>query len=448
VSEPLVSPPQLLLPPPLRGARAAFAFLSRIPVGGFPYRSSDWRWAPAHFPLVGLAVGALSAALFALTYPLGASVAALLALAACGSARAATPEPTQVVARRTVRVVVWGSADEAEQLRAALGELFGRISVDLELSLAPSPLDPGASTVDGGTPDPAEGNVVLAEVDLRASDAAVVRLSGTGAAGGDVRSVPQRASRALLLEETALVVYTGSESLLDTSPPAAAPPAPQAKAIAPKTPPVLAAPAAPGRPMDQGIPNAAHDHAGTPWLVEGTMLVGARAFTSDDATVTGFGLGVRGRVGRGRWVPSVWLFGEFHVPFRETAEGVELSTSVWSVRFEPSFELVRAGAFRVELGAGAGADVFVLSPVTQDPGAELGTARHDASAVLASLLAASLATGRASRVVLAAMLDYDLARRRYLVQQGSETYVLLEPWRFRPALCLGFAFEAAGGGKP
>jgi adenosylcobinamide-GDP ribazoletransferase len=69
------------LPPPLRGARAAFAFLSRIPVGGFPYRSDDWRWAPAHFPLVGVVVGALSAGLYALAHPLGPLLAALLALA-------------------------------------------------------------------------------------------------------------------------------------------------------------------------------------------------------------------------------------------------------------------------------------------------------------------------------------------------------------------------------
>ncbi|MET0411994.1 MAG: adenosylcobinamide-GDP ribazoletransferase, partial [Polyangiaceae bacterium] len=47
----------------------------------FPYRSDDWRWAPAHFPLVGLVLGALSAGLYALAYPLGPLLAALLSLA-------------------------------------------------------------------------------------------------------------------------------------------------------------------------------------------------------------------------------------------------------------------------------------------------------------------------------------------------------------------------------
>lgn len=69
-----------LLPPPLRGARAAFTFLSRIPVAGFPYRAEDWRWAPAHFPLVGAVVGAFSAGAYALAHPLGSTVAALLSL--------------------------------------------------------------------------------------------------------------------------------------------------------------------------------------------------------------------------------------------------------------------------------------------------------------------------------------------------------------------------------
>jgi adenosylcobinamide-GDP ribazoletransferase len=58
-------------PAPLRGARAAFVFFTRLPVGGFPYRPRDWHWAPAHLPLVGAVVGGLSAAVFALGAWLG-----------------------------------------------------------------------------------------------------------------------------------------------------------------------------------------------------------------------------------------------------------------------------------------------------------------------------------------------------------------------------------------
>jgi adenosylcobinamide-GDP ribazoletransferase len=53
-------------PAPLRGARAAFLYFSRLPVGGFPFSSADWHWAPAHLPLVGAVVGGASAVMFAL----------------------------------------------------------------------------------------------------------------------------------------------------------------------------------------------------------------------------------------------------------------------------------------------------------------------------------------------------------------------------------------------
>jgi adenosylcobinamide-GDP ribazoletransferase len=53
-----------LAPPAWRGARAAFVFFSRLPVGGFPYGARDWHWAPAHLPLVGAVVGGACAIIF------------------------------------------------------------------------------------------------------------------------------------------------------------------------------------------------------------------------------------------------------------------------------------------------------------------------------------------------------------------------------------------------
>jgi adenosylcobinamide-GDP ribazoletransferase len=55
-------------------------FLTRLPLGGFPYRDADWRWAAAWFPPVGAAVGATAALTFALARPAGALVAAALAV--------------------------------------------------------------------------------------------------------------------------------------------------------------------------------------------------------------------------------------------------------------------------------------------------------------------------------------------------------------------------------
>jgi adenosylcobinamide-GDP ribazoletransferase len=68
------------LPAPLRGVRAAVVFLTRVPVGGSPYSAADWRWAAAHFPLVGAAVGAATGTATWLLAPLGPWAAAILAM--------------------------------------------------------------------------------------------------------------------------------------------------------------------------------------------------------------------------------------------------------------------------------------------------------------------------------------------------------------------------------
>jgi adenosylcobinamide-GDP ribazoletransferase len=60
--------------------RAAFIFFTRLPLGGFPYRKADWRWAAAHAPFVGLVLGGALGVLNRALLPLGALPAALLVL--------------------------------------------------------------------------------------------------------------------------------------------------------------------------------------------------------------------------------------------------------------------------------------------------------------------------------------------------------------------------------
>lgn len=66
----------------LRGARAAVTFLTRVPVGGFPYASREWRWCAAWFPLVGALVGAAGSVVMQLTQNAGPWASAALAIAA------------------------------------------------------------------------------------------------------------------------------------------------------------------------------------------------------------------------------------------------------------------------------------------------------------------------------------------------------------------------------
>jgi adenosylcobinamide-GDP ribazoletransferase len=70
------------IPPAVRGVRAAIVFLTRVPVGGFPYSSEDWRWSSAHFPVAGLLVGVCSAAAWRASFAAGPWVASALAVAA------------------------------------------------------------------------------------------------------------------------------------------------------------------------------------------------------------------------------------------------------------------------------------------------------------------------------------------------------------------------------
>ena len=66
--------------PALRAVPAAFAFLTRLPVGGFPYTSDELRWSSAHFPLVGAALGATLAGVMLISRHAGSVVAAALAV--------------------------------------------------------------------------------------------------------------------------------------------------------------------------------------------------------------------------------------------------------------------------------------------------------------------------------------------------------------------------------
>jgi adenosylcobinamide-GDP ribazoletransferase len=79
-SEASGAPERWLTPPPVRGIRAAFVFLTRIPVGGFPYRSEDWRWAGAHAPFVGIVIGGITGVVDRLLAPAGETAAAILAI--------------------------------------------------------------------------------------------------------------------------------------------------------------------------------------------------------------------------------------------------------------------------------------------------------------------------------------------------------------------------------
>ena len=54
------------MPAWLLALRASFTFLTRIPVGGFPYPSDTWKWISIWFPFVGLVLGLFASLVFLL----------------------------------------------------------------------------------------------------------------------------------------------------------------------------------------------------------------------------------------------------------------------------------------------------------------------------------------------------------------------------------------------
>lgn len=67
---------------PPRSILAAFGFLTRVPVPGFPFSEEELRWSSAHFPLVGAALGLALAALHAALAPAGPGPASAAVLTA------------------------------------------------------------------------------------------------------------------------------------------------------------------------------------------------------------------------------------------------------------------------------------------------------------------------------------------------------------------------------
>ncbi|MGF1508316.1 MAG: adenosylcobinamide-GDP ribazoletransferase [Myxococcota bacterium] len=71
----------------LASLRAAVTFLTRVPTGKAAYRDSDWRWATAHFPLIGAGLGCIAAATYVVAGqgPVGAVAALAASVALTGA---------------------------------------------------------------------------------------------------------------------------------------------------------------------------------------------------------------------------------------------------------------------------------------------------------------------------------------------------------------------------
>jgi hypothetical protein len=66
--------------------------------------------------------------------------------------------------------------------------------------------------------------------------------------------------------------------------------------------------------------------------------------------------------------------------------------------------------------------------------------------VLTGSIAAHVPLADGVVLTLDALLDVDLASRRYVLDDGGTDVSVLAPWRVRPMLLAGFTFTALGEG--
>ncbi len=355
-------------------------------------------------------------------------LATALELGASSFAQADPPASLEAVARHVVDVVVAGDPDEARAAEASLRELLRRVGLDLRVTTVDRlPAERGASSPDV---------VARAWIDLRADNGALVEVTDAPAERTFERRVlAQEGSRAVLLEDVAHVVQAAAESIAAGAPPPAPPPPHEA------TPPGVAI-----VPPRIEAPIVAPDRTpvrvdATSWGLAAAAFFTAAAYAHDSGTVPGVGAGVR--LDGGRF--ALWAFGAYHVPFGEDAAPVALHSSVWSVRAVPTFELVEISGFLLEAGAGAGLDVFALSPGAASPGVTLQDAqRSEVSPILTALVAAHVRLGPSARAFLAGTIDADLDPRRYVLQSSGGASALIAPLTFRPGVSLGLSFDVVG----
>jgi hypothetical protein len=343
---------------------------------------------------------------------------------------------------RIVEVVIVGRPDDAMALHASLHELLARLGFDARTTRLDRPSGSAGAPL-------AEDVAARVSVDVRGDDVAHVEIVARGASVK--RDVVREGSRSVLLEDVAHVVQATTESILVTPKHERDAGASLQDARIEDAP----AEAAPVRePAPAPPPARSAEDAAAPSSLATGATVAIAAFASltpytRDSIVVGAGAGAR--VGLPEvWRPAFWITGAYHAPFGNSGAPVDLRASVWSVRAIPSVGVLESGRFFVDVGAGGGVDVLVLSGSTAAgataPGAPLDMDRTDVSPVLTALVTARYALTSTAVAFAALAVDWDLRPRRYVVADGDARTALVAPLAVRPGLALGLSFDLIGAG--
>lgn len=239
------------------------------------------------------------------------------------------------------------------------------------------------------------------------------------------RSLPREGAPLLVAEAAALVAQAGVQELLlapQRVPLKSTEPAPLVEAPAPE------APIPPSRFV----------------FALGGFLTG-RSYDARAPFVFGGGLEATGSARVENWLPGLMLRAGYLAPV--TRDNDLARVQVQTLLFRLDAVIARTlGPVRLSFGAGGGFDVLLAQTTsTRVPASALKPSRGDVAPFIDAFLGVSWQPTSRSSVFLRIAADVDPAPRRYVAQVAGDSTTLLEPWRVRPSVVLGFSFDLAGG---
>jgi hypothetical protein len=346
------------------------------------------------------------------------TLAAALALLAPSAAAAleggANVRPRDVA--RVVEIRVSGDAAALSRVRITARELLRRLDVEPDVKAIDEP------ETSGGEAAP----LVIAYVDLRSAASPSIDIED----GKTHEELTRRHLSDVTSLETGVeallhVLYLSVESMLQlgAETPAAAPPPPAKK------------PAPPAAAHTEHQPSHFGFDVGP--LLRLSSLGGTRI-------VPGGGVVLEPRADFGRAQASLWVSAVLHGTTELGFEHGAAEVRPLQVRIVPIFDWLLSSEVSGCVGAGAGLDSLLVSPLQAPDGGRVAGPQSALDPVMTGLVGARVPIS--GRVFLAALasLDLDLAPTRFVVQQGPMTRSILDLPRVRGGFTLALSFTAAG----
>jgi hypothetical protein len=339
-----------------------------------------------------------------------------------------------------VQLAVGANDEDASALVETLRELVGRMGLGVQVVRAEASPWSGP---DAPPVAPSERARIWVDESRPDQVTIVVSSARPGSVSAPLaRIVPRGETRAITTEEVGHVIHATLESFLASE-------GPPPESTVPKVEPTAVVQ---GPPAVEATPQPVAPSPAGGFGLDVAGFATARQWGTNSNADFGGGGAVALSAGQGRWRPGLWISGAYSGAFDSQNTEVTLQTSATSLRAIPRVEIAALRVLQVDVGAGAGMDVFHTVP--RDPGAlvMLGSTRTVVDPVLTGQVVARIRVASSARLLVGVDVDYDFARHRYtaLDAAGNRTAVL-EPWALRPSamigLCLPLLGAVACGGR-